>query len=200
VARLVRVPDWRTRPLTEAAQAVQRSAFPDAYAQWEGLAQQLVARLWPGADLSCTVGGIVDGATDGEAGGGPAPTRFALAQVGKPYRYGAEGPDAYDCSGLTMAAWATVGVALPRTTSGQVNTGVWIVDPTDLEPGDLIFTPGSNGTVDNPRHVGLYIGTGEDGQRYLVQAPKSGDVVKVTPVSSWRTIVMIRRPVHPGAG
>src|SRR5207302_2891257 len=114
--RLVQVPNWDTVPLTEAAQAVQRSAFPDAYAKWQPVAQELVEKLWPGAVITC------DGGTgQGEGGGGGIPpgyhlpteaqqaavVSFALAQLGKPYVWGGEGPNGYDCSGLVMAAWGT---------------------------------------------------------------------------------------------
>ena len=78
---------------------------------------------------------------------------FAMARVGYPYVYGGSGPNAYDCSGLTMAAYATVGIRLPHSAGQQFNLGVPVARD-DLAPGDLIFMyPG-------PAHVGIYVGAG----------------------------------------
>ncbi len=124
--------------------------------------------------------------------------RFALAQLGKPYLWGGTGPDAWDCSGLTMRAWGAAGVPLPRTTFQQVLTGAPVPSTAALQPGDLIFIAGSDGTASNPGHVGLYIGPVK-GIPYLVQAPQTGKTVEIKPVSTWRSlIVAIRRPTtHP---
>jgi cell wall-associated NlpC family hydrolase len=125
-----------------------------------------------------------------------AAVSFALDQLGKPYVFGAEGPNSYDCSGLVMAAWAHAGVHIARVTGDQVHTGVAVSSLDAMQPGDLIFIPGSDGTPSNPGHVGMYIGRGGDGRQYLVQAPHTGDVVKVSPVSGWsKQVAAIRRPV-----
>lgn len=89
---------------------------------------------------------------------------YAAAQVGKPYQWGAEGPNAYDCSGLMYAAYASVGVSIPRTTSGQVLKGTK-VSRKQLMPGDLVFP--------NPGHVFMYIGNGR-----TIEAPRTGQKVK----------------------
>jgi cell wall-associated NlpC family hydrolase len=124
---------------------------------------------------------------------------FALAQLGKPYVFGAQGPDTYDCSGLVMAAWAHAGVTIPRSTYQQVHTGIAITSVSAMQPGDLIFIPGSDGTTQRPGHVGMYIGTDHDGNRYLIQAPHTGDHVKISTVKSWTSqIVAIRRPISLG--
>ncbi|MFF4502374.1 NlpC/P60 family protein [Streptomyces sp. NPDC001401] len=91
---------------------------------------------------------------------------FARAQIGKPYVWGATGPDSYDCSGLTQAAWKAAGVSLPRTTYDQVNAGT-TVSLTDAQPGDLIFF------YDDISHVGIYIGNG-----MMIHAPKPGAYVR----------------------
>ncbi|MFJ5301384.1 NlpC/P60 family protein [Streptomyces sp. NPDC088350] len=91
---------------------------------------------------------------------------FARAQVGKPYVCGATGPDSYDCSGLTKAAWKAAGVTLPRATADQANAGT-TVSPADAEPGDLIFF------YDDISHVGLYVGDG-----MMIHAPKPGTYVR----------------------
>lgn len=97
---------------------------------------------------------------------------FAMAQRGDPYQWGANGPDAWDCSGLTKAAWAQAGVSLPRSSGSQINVGTR-VSRSQLQPGDLVFyySPIS--------HVGIYIGNGQ-----IVHATHPGDVVSVDPVDS----------------
>ncbi|WP_121748760.1 C40 family peptidase [Streptomyces sp. E2N166] len=91
---------------------------------------------------------------------------FARAQIGKPYVWGATGPDSYDCSGLTQAAWKDAGVTLPRTTYDQVDAGT-TVPVSQARPGDLVFF------YDDLSHVGLYIGNG-----MMIHAPKPGAYVR----------------------
>ncbi|KUM74824.1 C40 family peptidase [Streptomyces curacoi] len=91
---------------------------------------------------------------------------FARAQIGKPYVWGATGPDSYDCSGLTQAAWKAAGVDIPRVTYDQVNGGT-TVSLSNARPGDLIFF------YDDVTHVGLYIGNG-----MMIHAPKPGAYVR----------------------
>jgi cell wall-associated NlpC family hydrolase len=91
---------------------------------------------------------------------------FARAQIGKPYVWGATGPDSYDCSGLTQAAWKAAGVSLPRTTWDQVNAGT-TVSLSAAQPGDLVFF------YEDLSHVGIYIGNG-----MMIHAPKPGAYVR----------------------
>jgi len=97
----------------------------------------------------------------------------ALAQVGKPYVYGAAGPDSFDCSGLTMYAYAAAGISLPHYTGAQYGVGRHVAE-SDLQPGDLVFFGPNLG------HMGMYIGNGQ-----IVHAPHSGDVVKVVPLAGY---------------
>jgi cell wall-associated NlpC family hydrolase len=85
---------------------------------------------------------------------------YALAQLGKPYLWGGTGPAAYDCSGLTMMAWAQAGVRLLHYTGDQIHEGNVVASYATIAPGDLVLVPGSDGTIANPGHVGLYIGEG----------------------------------------
>ncbi|MDP9317923.1 MAG: NlpC/P60 family protein [Actinomycetota bacterium] len=96
----------------------------------------------------------------------------ALAQLGKPYVWGAAGPDAFDCSGLTMYSWAAAGVSLSHASSVQSMQGV-PVSIADLRPGDLVFyySPVS--------HVAMYIGNGQ-----VVHAAHPGTVVQIVPLTS----------------
>nr|WP_241267497.1 C40 family peptidase [Streptomyces scabichelini] len=91
---------------------------------------------------------------------------FARSQTGKPYVWGATGPDSYDCSGLTQAAWKAAGVTLPRTTWDQVKVGT-TVSIANAQPGDLVFF------YDDISHVGLYLGDG-----MMIHAPKPGAYVR----------------------
>lgn len=86
---------------------------------------------------------------------------FARAQVGKAYRWGAEGPAAFDCSGLTMKAYAAAGIVIPRTTFDQWPFGVRV--PAGREqPGDLVFfNTGPGASKGHPGHVGIVIGGGK---------------------------------------
>ena len=97
---------------------------------------------------------------------------FALAQVGKPYVWGAAGPSSYDCSGLTMAAYRAAGISLPHSAADQYNYGHHVSD-SDLQPGDLMFFYQPIG------HVTIYIGNG-----LMVSAPQTGEDVKVIPADS----------------
>ncbi|MEV6005607.1 C40 family peptidase [Streptomyces sp. NPDC051976] len=81
---------------------------------------------------------------------------FLKSQLGKPYVYGATGPDSYDCSGLTQVAFQTVGVSLPRTSQEQSTVGT-PVSISNLQPGDLIFWGGEGSAY----HVGVFIGDGQ---------------------------------------
>jgi peptidoglycan DL-endopeptidase CwlO len=107
----------------------------------------------------------------------PAPTaaagvavKTALAQLGDMYGVGASGPDTFDCSGLTMYAYAAAGVTLPHSSRAQSTMGV-AVSRAELQPGDLVFfySPVS--------HVGIYIGNGQ-----MVHASVTGRPVAVTSV------------------
>jgi cell wall-associated NlpC family hydrolase len=102
-------------------------------------------------------------------GSSGAAIRYALAQVGKPYKWGATGPNAFDCSGLVYAAFRSAGVKLPRTTYLQANIGSRI-SKANLQPGDLVFP--------DPGHVQIYLGNGT-----VVESPHTGANVRV--VKMW---------------
>ncbi|KAB2377477.1 C40 family peptidase [Actinomadura montaniterrae] len=86
---------------------------------------------------------------------------FALAQRGKPYVFGATGPDAWDCSSLVQAAYRAAGLGIPRTTFEQWPFGLKIAKGKE-QPGDLVFFNSGPGTsADNPGHVGMVIGKGK---------------------------------------
>jgi cell wall-associated NlpC family hydrolase len=99
--------------------------------------------------------------------------RVAQDQLGKPYVWGASGPGSFDCSGLTMYAYAAAGISLPHYTGAQWNSGRH-VSQSELQPGDLIFFHS------DLHHMGMYIGGGQ-----LIHAPRSGDVVRIVSLSGW---------------
>jgi peptidoglycan DL-endopeptidase CwlO len=99
-----------------------------------------------------------------------AAVRFAYQQLGKAYRFGAAGPKAYDCSGLTMQAWKAAGVNLPHSAAGQYST-VQHISRAQLRPGDLVF-------YFHPiHHVGIYVGDGK-----VIHAPTYGRPVQIGPL------------------
>ncbi len=104
--------------------------------------------------------------------------KFALAQLGDPYSYGGNGPDAWDCSGLTGGAWAAAGVSIPRTARDQVGAGQRIA-MSELRPGDLV-------AYSSLTHIGMYIGDGK-----VVHAPRTGLNVSITSLSSFQIAVRV---------
>jgi hypothetical protein len=186
VRRLLEVPGWESLPVTVAAQTVQRSAFPDAYAKWEGLASELVQQLANVAPINeCAEPATL---TRGVAG---AAIQFALGEVGKPYVWGATGPETYDCSGLIMRAFQSAGINLPRVSRQQFYSGGH-VPVAQAQPGDLLFyatDPSDPATI---HHVVLYMGDGS-----MVEAPYSGEQVRVQPVP-WTYAELVPLATRPG--
>ena len=115
------------------------------------------------------------GSTSGDGSTGSQAVRIALQYLGVPYRWGGADPiGGFDCSGLTMYVYAQLGIHLTHYTGSQFYEGTR-VPPSALRPGDLVFfEPSSRG----PQHEGMYIGGGR-----FVQAPHTGDVVKISSLS-----------------
>ncbi|MCK9894368.1 NlpC/P60 family protein [Frankia sp. AgB32] len=114
---------------------------------------------------------------------------FVQAQIGKPYVWGATGPDTWDCSSLVQAAYRLVGIELPRVTTDQLAFGPAVAG-VDPQPGDLLFTPGSDGTADAPGHVGMYIGEGK-----VIAAKGARWGVVESDISDWTGTVAVTRPL-----
>ncbi|MDQ1178636.1 peptidoglycan DD-metalloendopeptidase family protein [Rhodococcus sp. SORGH_AS_0301] len=234
---LLAVPGWESMPTAVAAQTVQGSDLPDAYAEHESLARTLYAQFagagkdLPAADRAALAGAAaaatVGSAAAGDCAGSPSnpngPTftpggpfganvvAAAMAWLGTPYAWGGgntDGPtngisdgggaaDAhgdtgkvgFDCSGLTLYAvfQASGGaISLPHFTGDTSNPGQ-LYDPRgrdipldQKQPGDLIYF----GSAGDTHHVGIYYGA-VDGTEMLLNAPQSGDVVQVMPLSGW---------------
>jgi hypothetical protein len=178
---LLDVRGWETLPLTAAAQAVQRSAFPDAYANWEP-----DARAWLDDIADHDPG---DSGCQPTSPAGKVALDAALRWLGTPYSWGGgdlDGPTrgidhgagtvGFDCSGLTRYAWKKAGILLPRTSAAQWHAaGLRLSSFAELQPGDLVFfahDPPDPATI---HHVALWLG--DDA---MLEAPRTGEVVKIT--------------------
>lgn len=224
---LKKVSGWESLSVTQAAQAVQLSGYPEAYAKWEPLATALQRAIEPllakGNDASsapsdlggvpagaggCTTG--ADGTDFGTIPPGSVPDeyripadapakvqtaiRWALGQLDTPYQWGGSCADSHgkdpmgrcDCSSLMQGAYKAAGVSLTRTTYTQVKEGKPVAVGS-VRAGDLLFTEGSAAT---PEHVGMAIGHG-----LIVHAPKTGDVVRITTLASWKPQILAARRV-----
>ena len=199
--KLLTVPGWQTMPLTRAAQAVQASAFPDAYAAWTDDALQMVDQLTSTlADCATDAPAALPAGFTLPADTPPAVTTaiwWAVNQLGTPYHFGGSCTDPHsgdpdrqcDCSSLVQQAYAAAGIAIPRITTDQAHTGVPVATPDGMRPGDLILIPGSEGTISHPRHVGMYLGQG-----LIIQAPRTGGVVELSRWDTWLPqVAAIRR-------
>jgi cell wall-associated NlpC family hydrolase len=119
---------------------------------------------------------------------GDVAANWALTQLGKPYQWGAAGPDTYDCSGLTMVAWAHAGVSLLHYTGYQWDEGPHV--PLDqLQRGDLLFYATDNSDPGTIHHVGIYIGNG-----MMVDAPFTGADVRIDSIYQPGTPIGAVRP------
>ena len=118
------------------------------------------------------------GSSSGSASGAEAAIDFAMAQMGKPYEWGADGPSTYDCSGLVMRAWQQGGVSLPHYSVEQYAQSQPVA-LSDLRRGDLVFFA-SGSDYQSIYHVGLYIGSGQ-----MIEAPYTGENVRIS--SIWRS-------------
>lgn len=202
--RLVKIPGWDSMTPGEAAQALEGSAFPDAYDTKSAYAVKMMNAL-SGVTVStvsqtnegatCTAGtaaGAADGATNDSLAAGEQPATgqhaaqinqmigFAKQQLGKDYVLGGAGPNVWDCSGLTKVAYAQIGINIDAghsaTTQWRNGVASGNMHPlSEAQPGDLIFWGGNDAW-----HVGISLG-GD----MMIAAPKPGDVVKIQKV--WGT-------------
>jgi peptidoglycan DL-endopeptidase CwlO len=180
---LLQVPGWDNMRPGQAAQLVERSAFPLRYHQWEPMAAHLVS---------------VEGQVTGFSGCEDLPPSTVLAgraidyaddQIGKPYVWGAAGPESFDCSGLVQQAWKAAGVDIPKYSQTQYDQGGRQVPLSQAEPGDLVFW----GYGRNPKaihHVAMYLGNND-----ILQAPQPGESVERTKMwDGGELLPMVVRP------
>lgn len=178
---LLALPHWERMSVNDAAQAVQNSATPNAYAQHEPAARSVLAAV---TNATCTTTTPTIGTGDCHHINAPNPAtltaiNYACGQRGLPYVWGGNGPQdgGFDCSGLTTAAYRAAGITLPRTAHTQYHAGPRIPNGEPLLPGDLVFYGNPNTKI---HHVGLYIGAG-----MIIHAPDFGQTVTIAPYR-WR--------------
>jgi peptidoglycan DL-endopeptidase CwlO len=114
-----------------------------------------------------------------QPGNAQVAVKFAYAQLGEPYVWGGAGPDSWDCSGLVMGAWAAAGVTLPHYSVSQYYATTPI-SYSAMRPGDIIFYASNPSDPNTIFHEAMYIGNGQE-----IQAPHTGDVVKISGVFDW---------------
>jgi peptidoglycan DL-endopeptidase CwlO len=187
---LTGIPNWQQQRPGDDAQAVERSAFPLAYNTWEAMAAFLVQNVGQVADPT--------GCGNGDGNLVPPPTAaaataiaFALAQIGKPYVWGATGPNAFDCSGLMLRAYQAAGINLPRVSADQYHAGV-LLPVHDAQPGDLMFLAYDPNDPTTIHHVFMYLGNNQ-----IVEAPFTGHPVHTTAMP-WNDPQLVQQAVRPG--
>lgn len=187
---LAAVPNWQTQRPGDTAQDVERSAFPLAYNTWEAMAAFLVQHVGQVADpTGCGTGtGNIVPAPTAAAGTAIA---FALSQIGKPYVWGATGPNAYDCSGLMLRAYQSAKINLPRVSSDQFHAGA-LLPVHDAQPGDLMFLAYDPSNPDTIHHVFMYLGNNQ-----IVEAPYTGQSVRQVAMN-WNNPQLVQQAVRPG--
>ena len=126
--------------------------------------------------------------TPAPSAGAAAAIAFAEAQLGEPYLWGGAGPNAWDCSGLTMKAWAAGGKTLPHSSRHQYKATTPITS-SKLEPGDLVFWGDNATNPDTIFHVALYVGNGQ-----IIHAPRTSRPVVRESITYWRTPDFYGRP------
>ena len=171
-----------------------------AYNHLESYVQTVLS--WAGiyARGGYTVGPVtLDSAPQCVPGVGQAPNAsvsaaiaFAEDQLGKPYQWGGTGPDSFDCSGLVMEAYRAAGIDIPRTSEQQWAWGPR-VSASKVQPGDLVFFAGADGTVTSPGHVGLVIGGGK-----MIEAYATGFPIRIAPYGGRDPVGFTRPWAHAG--
>jgi cell wall-associated NlpC family hydrolase len=189
--------------------AAQNSATQLAEQRQNGLAQQQAAEQaqQQAAQQNSNSGDSSGSGNNGgsDSGSGPAQTvgvgvppyasgiaaqalQYALAQLGKPYKWGGTGPDSFDCSGLAMRAYESAGIDLPHFAAFQYQASHPLTY-NQLQPGDLLFWATDAGDSNTIYHEAIYLGSGK-----MVQAPKTGWNVMISDMWMWGPIQFYARP------
>ncbi len=188
---LLTVPGWDTLRPGDAAQRVERSAFPDRYHRWEAMAAYLVA----------TLGQVADPTGCGTSAPGEAAARAIEAAkrwLGTPYAWGGGGINGpspgqggvvgFDCSSLMLFAYHQAGTTLPRVSWQQYTAGAHL-PLAQAQPGDLLFWAHDPSNPASIHHVALFLGNNQ-----VIHAPDTGDVVKISTVWQQGLVATVTRP------
>lgn len=182
---------WKALEANRKAKAKAKKRIRKQIAAAEKLEKQLekeererLAQLEKEAALKAQAAWLDSGVLaeiDGKASAqGKKAVAYATAQIGKPYEWGAEGPDTFDCSGLTSQAWASAGRVIPRTSQQQWKQ-LKRVDVKEMRPGDLVIYNS------DASHVGMYVGDGS-----IVHAPRPGRTVTLAGAGSMPILGVVR--------
>ncbi|WP_308310979.1 NlpC/P60 family protein [Streptomyces sp. GbtcB6] len=169
IAEAERIEAGLKKEQTRKLAQLEKEEAQEAKSRWTG----------PGSGGGTSTGTGSGGGRTKASGPAAKAVAFALAQIGKPYVWGAVGPSSYDCSGLTSTAWAAAGHPIPRTSQAQWQ-GLTRVGLASVQPGDLII-------YYDATHVGMYIGDGE-----IVHAPRPGRTVTTAPAASMPILGVVR--------
>ena len=178
--------DGELSTLLAAEQARRQEAAAKQAAATAAAAQAAAARVVPQSTSTPPPSPVTPPDTTpppNPNGGAGAAVAAAMSKIGSPYVWGAAGPDTFDCSGLTLWAWAQAGVSLPHFTGSQLGA-TRRIPMSALQPGDLVFFWGA-GDRGPPGHVGLYIGGG-----MMVHAPHAGSSVHTDSIYYWSGAAM----------
>lgn len=199
--RLVAIPNWQSQPYGQDAQTVQGSKYPLAYQPWQQGASTLVGAV---SGIKCSAGvstanltGVAKTVVSAASafigntpyvwgGGNAAGPTLGASGTGAVGPAGYVGKPGFDCSGLTLYAFAQAGIDLPHYsgTGGQFSivesSPTFTTNISQLQPGYLVFFVGvgDGGSYGNPGHVGIYIGNGQ-----MINAPTTGQMVSIAPVT-----------------
>jgi cell wall-associated NlpC family hydrolase len=168
--------DDLARERAAAAEAAARAAFQARVRAAQAAAAATPTRF--SANITSSDTGVSPGNLPAPSGGAAAAIAYAQSKLGDPYQYAGTGPTSFDCSGLTMMAWAAGGVGMSHNAAAQYEEFPH-VPVNDLQPGDLVFFG------DPIHHVGLYVGGGT-----MIEAPHTGAVVRYSSIG---------RPDYAGA-
>ncbi|MEU4448137.1 C40 family peptidase [Actinosynnema sp. NPDC050801] len=187
---LLKLPDWQEQRPGDSAQDVERSAFPDRYHKWEAMAAFLISKEGDVSDPA----GCGEGAGEYLLASNAAGTaiEFTKQQLGEPYLWGGNGPDAWDCSGILVKAFGAAGVKIPRVANDQYMAGGAYLPVREAKAGDLIFWATNPANPVTVHHVAMYLGNDE-----YIHAPQTGDVVKISKVN-WDYHELMPLAVRPG--
>jgi cell wall-associated NlpC family hydrolase len=154
---------------------------------------QVVSAVMPAPNTvagCATTGGVPAAAAPSQAVA--TAINYAQAQLGKPYLWGGTGPDAFDCSGLVMMAYRAAGINIERTSQAQWASETRI-PASQVQPGDLVFFAGADGTRTSPGHVGLVIGHGQ-----MIEAYATGFPIRIATYTNRDPVGFTRPGLKPG--